>query len=98
MYSSTMHFFSFEPETEVDRPEIGVGRKSVRDWGGARSSAAFLFDAATEAAGVEEGCAFLGCLIDYLVWDLFLITKELCSLLLSPCSNDVLVGRVGCTT
>jgi hypothetical protein len=68
-YSSKMLFFSFEPETEVDRPEIGVGRKGVRDWGGARSSAAFIFDAATNAAGVEEGCAFLGCLIDCLFWD-----------------------------
>jgi hypothetical protein len=66
-----MRFFSFEPETEVDRPEIGVGRKSVRDWGGAGNSAAFLFDAASKAAGVEEGCVFLGCLIDCLVWDLF---------------------------
>ncbi len=93
-----MHFFSFEPETEVDRPEIGVGRKGVRDWGGAGSSAAFLFDAATDTAGVEEGCAFLGCLINYLVLDLFLMTKELCSLSLSPCSNNVLVRRVGCTT
>ena len=93
-----MKFFYFEPETEVDRPEIGVGRKGVRDWGGAGSSAAFLLDAATKATGVEEGCAFLGCLINCLVWDLFLMTKELCILLLSPCSNDVLVRRVGCTT
>jgi hypothetical protein len=37
-----MRFFSFELETEVDRPEIGVGRKGVRDWGGANSSAAYL--------------------------------------------------------
>jgi hypothetical protein len=93
-----MCFFSIEPETEVDRSEIGVGRKGVHDWGGTRGSAAFLFDAATKAAGVEEGCAFLGCLIDCLVWDLFLMTKELCSLLLSPCSNNVLVERVGHTT
>ncbi len=93
-----MPFFSFDPETEVDRPEIGVGRKGMRDWGGAGSSAAFSFDTATNAAGVEEGCAFLGCLIDCLVWDLFLMTKELCSLLLSLCSNNVLVGRVGRTT
>jgi hypothetical protein len=75
-----------------------VGRKGMRDWGGAGSSAVFLFDAATNAAGVEESCEFLGCLIVCLVWDLFLMTKELCSLLLSPCSNDVLVKRVGCTT
>ncbi len=97
-YPSRMHFFSFDPETEIDRPEIGVGREGVHDWGGAGGSAAFLFDAATEAAGVEEGSASLGCLIDCLSWDLFLMTKELCSLLLSPCSNNVLVGRVGRTT
>ncbi len=93
-----MRFFSFEPETEVDRPEIGVGREGVHDWGSARSSAAFLFDADKEAAGVEEGSMFLGCLMNCLVWDLFLMNKELCSLLPSPCSNNVLVGRVGCTT
>jgi hypothetical protein len=52
-----MHFFSFEPETEVDRHEIGMGREGVHGWGGAGGSAAFLFDAATKAAGVEEGCA-----------------------------------------
>ncbi len=93
-----MRFFSFEPETEVDRPEIGVGREGLHDWGDAGGSAAFLFDAATGAAGVEEGCVSPGCLINCLVWDLFLMTKELCSLLLSPCSKDVLVGRVVCTT
>jgi hypothetical protein len=52
-YSSKMHFFSFEPETEVVRPEIGMGREGVHDWDGAGDSAAFLFDAATKAAGVE---------------------------------------------
>jgi hypothetical protein len=93
-----MRFFSFDPETEVERPEIGMGREGVHDWDRARGSAAFSFVAATEAAGVEEGSASLVCLIDCLVWDLFLMTKELCSLLLSPCSNDVLVGRVGRTT
>ena len=93
-----MRFFSFEPETEVDRPEIGMGREGVHDWGGAGGSAAVLFDAATKAAGVEEGSASLGCLIDCLVQDLFLMTKEISSLLLSPCSKDVLVGRAGCTT
>jgi hypothetical protein len=98
-YSSRMRFFSFEPETEVDRPDIGGGREGVHDWGGARGSAAFLFDAATKAAGVEEGRTFLGCLIDCLIWDSFMMTKELCSLLLSPYSNNgVLVGKVGCTT
>jgi hypothetical protein len=70
----------------------------MHDWGGAGGSAAFLFDAATKAARVEEDCASLGCLIDCLVWDLFLMIKELCSLSLSPCSKDVPVGRVGHTT
>jgi hypothetical protein len=93
-----MHFFSFDPETEVDRPEIGAGREGVHDWGGAGGKVAFLFHAGTKAAGVEEGSASLGCLIDCLVWDLFLMTKELCSLLLRPCSNDDLVRRVGRTT
>ncbi len=97
MYSSRMHFFSFDPETEVERPGIGVGREGVHDRDGARGSAAFLFVAAIKAAGVEEGSASLVCLIDCLVCDLFLMTKESCSLLLSPCSNDVLVGRVGHT-
>jgi hypothetical protein len=85
-YSSRIRFFSFDLETEVERPEIGVGLEGVHDcWDGARGSAAFLFVAATEAAGVEEGSASLVCLIDCLVWDLFLMIKELCSLLLSPC-------------
>ena len=97
-YSLRMHFFSFEPETEVDRPDIGMGREGVHDWDGARGSAAFLFVTPTKAAGVEEGSASLVCLIDCLVWDLFLMTKELCSLLLSPCLNNILVRRVGRTT
>jgi hypothetical protein len=58
----------------------------------------FLFDAAAEAAGVEEGSTFLGCLVNCLVCGLFLMTKELCSLLLSPCSKDILIGRVVHTT
>jgi hypothetical protein len=93
-----MRFFFFEPETEVDRPEIGVGREGVHDWGSDGGSAAFLFDAAAKAAGVEEGSTFLGCLMNCLVWDLFLMTKELCGLSLSPCSNNILVVRVGHTT
>ncbi len=93
-----MRFFSFDPETEVEGPEIGVGREGMHEWDGARGCAAFLFIAATNVAGVEEGRASLVCLIDCLVWDLFLMAKELCSLLLSPCSNDVLGRRVGCIT
>jgi hypothetical protein len=34
-YFSRMCFFSFEPETKVDRPDIGMGREGVHDWGGA---------------------------------------------------------------
>ncbi len=94
-YSSRMGFFSFDPKTEVKRPEIGMGRVGVHDWDGARGSAAFLFLAATEAKGMREGSASLVCLIDCLVWDSFLMTKELCNLLLSLCSNNVQVRRVG---
>ncbi len=90
-----MRFFSFDLETEVMRPEIGVGRESVHDWDGARGGAAFLFLTATEAEGVEKDSVSLDCLTHCLVWDLFLMTKELCSLLLSPCSNNVLHGRGG---
>jgi hypothetical protein len=53
----------------------------------AKGSVAFLFIAVTNVAGLEEGRAFLACLINCLVWDLLLMTKELQSLLLSPCSN-----------
>jgi hypothetical protein len=56
-----MHFFSFDPETEVGRPDIGMDREGVHDWGGAGGSAAFLFDAATKAAEEEEDRATLGC-------------------------------------
>jgi hypothetical protein len=50
-----------------------------------------FFYLCTDVAGLEEDRAFLVCLIhSCLVWDLLLMTKELCSLLLSPCSNDVL--------
>jgi hypothetical protein len=93
-----MHFFSFDPETTVEGHEFGVGREGVHEWDGARGCAAFLFIAATDVAGLEEGRASLVCLIHCLVWDLLLMTTELCSLLLSPCSKDVLVGREGCTT
>ncbi len=93
-----MRFFSFDPETTVEGPEFGVGREGIHEWDGARGCAAFLFMAATNVAGMEEGRVSLVCLIHYLVWDLLLMTKELCSLSLSPCSNNVLVGREGLTT
>jgi hypothetical protein len=93
-----MRFFSFDLETAVEGPEFGMGREGVHEWDGARGCEAFLLIAATNIAGVEEGRESLVCLIHCLVWDLLLMTKELCSLLLSPCSNNVLVGRVGCIT
>ncbi len=95
MYSSRMCFFSFVLETEDDMPDIGIGRKGAHDWCCAGGSVAFLFDGATKAAKVVGGIALVGCLIDCLGFDLFLMTKELCSLLLSPCSNKVSFGREG---
>ncbi len=94
-YSLRMHFFSFVPETEGDTLDIGIGRKGVDDWCCARGSVAFLFDRATKAAEVVGGIALVGCLIDCLGFDLFLMTKKLCSLLLSPSSNKVSFGREG---
>jgi hypothetical protein len=95
--SSRMHFFSFEPETTVEGPEFGMGREGMHEWDRARCCAALLFIAVANVAGLEEGRASLVCFINCLVWDLLLMTKKLCSLLLSPCSNNVLVRRVGCT-
>ncbi len=96
-YSSRMHFFSFVPETEDDMPDIGIGRKGAHDWCCAGGSVAFLFDGASKAVEVVGGIALVGCLIDCL-FDLFLMTKKLRSLLLSPCSNKVSFGREGCIT
>ena len=56
---------------------------------------ASLVDGANGNAGVVEVIAHVSCLIDCLGSDLFLMTKELCSLLLSPCSNEVSFGREG---
>ncbi len=93
-----MCFFSFDAEATVEEPEFGMGREGVHEWDGVKGNVAFLFIAATNVAGLEEGRAFLVCLIHCLVWNLLLMTKELCSLSLSPCSNNVLVGRGGHTT
>ncbi len=95
MYSLRMYFFSFVPETEDDMLDIGIGRKGAHDWCCAGGSVAFLFDGATKAAEVVGGIVHVGCLIDCLGFDLFLMIKELCSLLLSPCSNKVSFGREG---
>jgi hypothetical protein len=94
-YSLRMHFFSLVPETDHDRPDIGVCNKAAHDWLCASGTVAFLFNRATKAAEVVEGIALVGCLIDCLGFDLFLMTKELCSLLLSPCSDKVSFGREG---
>jgi hypothetical protein len=91
-------FFSFDLEITVEGSEFGMGREGVHEWDGTRGCAAFLFIAAANFAVLEEGRASLVCLIHCLVWDLLLMTKELCSLLLSTCSKDVLVSRVGPTT
>ncbi len=56
-----MCFFSFDPETTVEGPEFGVGREGVDEWDGARGDVAFLFIAATNVTGLEEGRAFLVC-------------------------------------
>ncbi len=93
-----MRFFSIDLETTVEGPEFGVSSEGIHEWDGANGGVAFLFIAATNVAGLEEGRAFLVYLINCLVWDLLLMTKELCSLLLSPCSNGVRVGRGGRTT
>ncbi len=94
-YSSRMRFFSFVLETEDDMPDIGVGRKGPHDWCCAGGSVAFSFDGATKAAEVGGGIVLVGCLIDCLGFDSFLMTKELCSLLLSPRLNEVSFGREG---
>ncbi len=93
VFVKNMSFFSFDPETTVEWPEFSVGREGVHEWDGAKDILAFLFIAATHVAGLEEGRAFLVYLIHCLVWDSLLMTQELWSFLLSPCSNDVLVGR-----
>jgi hypothetical protein len=88
-----MHFFSFYSETTVEEPEFGMGSEGIHDWDVVKGSVAFLSIAATNVTGLEEGRVFLVYLIHCLVWDLLLMTKELCSLLLRPYSNDILVGR-----
>jgi hypothetical protein len=93
-----MCFFSFDLETTVEEPEFGKSREGIHEWDGAKGSVAFLFIAATNVAGLEEGRVFLVCLIHCLVWDLLMMTKELRCILLSPYSNNVLVGRGGRTT
>ncbi len=94
-YSLRMRFFSLVLETDDDRPDIGIGNKAAHDWFCTSGSVAFLFDGGIEAAEVVEGIALVGCLIDCLGFDIFLMTKELCSLFLTPCSNKVSFGREG---
>jgi hypothetical protein len=56
-----MRFFSFDLETTVEEPELGVGREGIHEWDGAKEGVAFLFIAATNVAGLEEGRVFLVC-------------------------------------
>ncbi len=94
-YPSRMRFFSLVPETDEDMSDNGVGSTAAHKWLFAGSWVAFLVDGATGNADVVEVIAPVGCLIDCLGFDLFLMTKELCSLLLSPCSKEVSCGREG---
>jgi hypothetical protein len=50
-----MCFFSFDPQTTVEEPEFGMGREGVHEWDGTKCGVAFLFIAATNVAGLEEG-------------------------------------------
>ncbi len=95
-YSSRMCFFSLVLETDDDMSDIGIGNTAAHEWLCTSGWAAFLIDGATTRnAEVVEVIAPVGCLIDCLGFDLFLMTQELCSLLLSPCSNEVSFGREG---
>ena len=94
-YSSRMRFFSLVPETDKDVHDVDVGKMVARELLFASGRVALLVDGANGNADVVEVIAHVGCLIDCLGFDLFLMTKELCSLLLSPCSNEVSFGREG---
>ncbi len=93
-YSSRMHFFSLVPETDKDVHDVDKGKMAAREllFASGRSS---LVDGANGNADVVEVIAHVGCLIDCLGFNLFLMTKELCSLLLSPCSKEGSFGREG---
>jgi hypothetical protein len=94
MYSSRMRFFSLVPETDKDVHDVDVGSMAMHELLFASGRVALLVDGANGNGDVVEAIAPVGCLIDCLGFDLFLMTKELCtSLLLSPCSNKGSFGR-----
>jgi hypothetical protein len=94
-YSSKMPFFSLVPETDDDMSDIDVCNTAAHELLFAGGRVASLVDGANGNADVVEVIAPVGCLIDCLGFDLFLMTKELYSLLLSPCSNKGSFGREG---
>ncbi len=94
-YSSRMHFFFLVPETDKDVHDVDVGKMAARELLFACGRVASLVDGANGNADVVEVIAHVGCLIDCLGFDLFLMTKDLCSLLLSPCSKEGSFRREG---
>ncbi len=91
-----MRFFSLVPETDKDVHDVDVGNMVARELLFASGRVALLVDRANGNADVVEVIAHhVGCLIDCLGFDLFLMTKELCSLLLSPCSKEGSFRREG---
>ncbi len=84
-----MRFFSLVPETDKGVHDVDVGNMAAHELLFASGRvASLLVDGANGNADVVEVVAHVGCLIDCLGFDLFLMTKELCSLLLSPCSKE----------
>ncbi len=90
-----MRFFPLVPETDKDVHDVDVGNMAARELLFASGRVASLVDGAHRNADVVEVIAHVGCLIDCLGFDLFLMTKELCSLLLSSCSKEGSFGREG---
>jgi hypothetical protein len=93
-----MQFFSLVLETEKDMSDVDVDNMAARELHFAGGRVASLVNGAKGNADAVEVIAPVGCLIDCLAFDLFLMTKELCSLMLSPCSNKGSFGREGSIT
>jgi hypothetical protein len=94
-YSSRTRFFSLVPETDDDMSDIGIGNTVAHELLFISGRVASLVDGANRNTDVVEVIAHVGCLIDCLGFDLFLMTKDLCSLLQSPCSKEGSFGREG---
>ncbi len=92
-YSSRMRFFSLVLKTDKDMSDVDVGNMAARELLFAGGRVASLVNGANRNADVVEVIAPVGCLIDCLGFDLFLMTNKICSLLLSPCSNEGSFGR-----